>query len=243
MTKVNGSISRRAFFEVVGLAGTSAAVIGLAGCSGGAPSSSTAAASSASSHAASAASASASAQQQGPVTKPVGKSLVAFFSRAGENYGVGVVEEGNTAIVAHMIAGKVVSDTFEIVPVEPYPEGYDACLAQAKNEQNAKARPALAESLDNLADYETIYLGYPIWHSDLPMVVYAFLESQNWQGKTIAPFCTHGDSGIGSTVATLKAVCKGATVKDGLAIKGETAQNDRDQAELAVNEWLAKVRS
>ena len=144
--------------------------------------------------------------------------------------------------MAHMIAGKVVSDSFEIVPVEAYPDGYDECCDVAKEEQGRKARPALATNLDNLADYDMIYLGYPIWWSDLPMVVYTFLEGQDWTGKTIAPFSTHAGSGLSGTVEKIQSVCKGATVTEGLSITGETAQNDRTSAESAVNAWLAKVR-
>ena len=85
-----------------------------------------------------------------------------YFSHTGENYGVGVIEEGNTAIVAKMIAEKTGADLFEIVPAEAYPEGYNECCDVALNEQNEGARPAFAQDVD-LMPHKTVYLGYPIW--------------------------------------------------------------------------------
>lgn len=170
------------------------------------------------------------------------KSAVVFFSRAGENLEVGEIEEGNTAIVAYSIAGKIVSDVFQIMPAEEYPYGYDDCYAQAKEEQNRKARPALVDTIDEIDAYDVIYLGYPIWHSDLPMVVYTFLEAHDWNGKKIMPFCTHGNSGLCGTDETVRRTCAGAIVNGGLAIKGSVAQNDFAETDKSVNAWLAKVR-
>lgn len=172
----------------------------------------------------------------------MGKNLVVFFSRAGENYGVGVVEEGNTAVLAYMIAGKVVSEVFEIEPAEPYPESYEETLTIAQDELNADARPALAQQFGDLSGFGTIYLGFPTWHGHLPRIVLTFLESQDWSGKIIAPFNTSGSSGFASTLDELKAACPGATIREGLTVIGATAQNDRQAAEKAVNEWLAKIR-
>ena len=171
------------------------------------------------------------------------RSAVVYFSRAGENYEVGYVEEGNTAIVAHMIAGKIVSDVFEIIPLEAYPESYDACKERAEREKESNARPGYEDAFAELDRFDTVYLGYPIWLGDLPMVVHSFLESRSWAGKTIAPFCTHGDSGLGSTVDFIRKTCPDATVLDGLEIKGATAQNDGLSADKAINEWLSRVRS
>ena len=108
------------------------------------------------------------------------KVLVAFFSRADENYDVGYIEKGNTHIIADMIAEEVGADSFEIVRVTPYPEEYKACTDEAKEEQNANARPELAARVDNFGDYDTIFLGYPIWSGDMPMPVYTFLESYDF---------------------------------------------------------------
>lgn len=106
------------------------------------------------------------------------KSLVVYFSRTGEQYGVGVIEKGNTAIVAEMIAEQTGADSFEIIPKEDnYPMTYDALTDYAKQEQNDNARPAIKDTVENFDSYDTIYLGYPIWWGDLPMICYTFLES------------------------------------------------------------------
>ena len=167
------------------------------------------------------------------------KTLVAYFSRAGENYGVGVVEKGNTEIIAEMIADEVGADTFRIQTVAAYPESYDECTAIAKQEQEQGARPELSSTVANFDDYDVIYLGYPIWYGDMPMVVYTFLESYDFTDKTIIPFCTHAGSGLAGTVSSIQAVCGGAAVLDGLAITGTTAQNDPEDASDAVRTWLS----
>ena len=160
-----------------------------------------------------------------------------YFSRAGENYGVGVVEEGNTAIIAKMIAEKTGAELFEVVPSNAYPEGYDECCDVALEEQNAGARPTFANDID-IAGYDTIYLGYPIWWGDLPMCLYTFLEAHDWSGKDIHPFCTHAGSGLSGMAAKIQSTCAGANVRDGLAIEGTVAQNSRDQAQSDVDAWL-----
>lgn len=174
-------------------------------------------------------------------TEVSSKILVAFFSRADENYGVGYIEKGNTHIIADMIAEEVGADSFEIVRGTPYPKEYDACTDEAKAEQNADARPELTAEVDNFSDYDTVFLGYPNWWGDMPMPVYTFLESYDFSGKTVIPFCTHAGSGLSGTVNTLKNKLNGATVLDGFAIAGTTAQNDQDNAKTAVLEWLGKL--
>lgn len=164
--------------------------------------------------------------------------LVAYFSRTGENYSVGVIEKGNTAIVAEIIAAQTGGELFEIKTVNAYPDNYDECTEIAQSEKNENARPELVENKDNLDGYNTIYLGYPIWWGDMPMAVYTFLENNDFAGKTIIPFCTHAGSGLSDTVKKISAACPSATVKTGLAIAGTTAQNDRETAEQSVTEWL-----
>lgn len=174
-------------------------------------------------------------------TENESKILVAFFSRADENYGVGYIEKGNTHIIADMIAEEIGADSFEIVRVTPYPEEYDACTDEAQQEKNANARPELTAEIENFGDYDTVFLGYPNWWGDMPMPVYTFLESYDFSGKTVIPFCTHAGSGLSGTVNTLKSKLNGATVLDGLAIAGTTAQNDQDNAKTAVLEWLGEL--
>lgn len=169
------------------------------------------------------------------------KILVAFFSRAGENYAVGHIEKGNTHIIAEMIAAETDGDLFHIEPVTPYPDDYTECTEVAKQELNVKARPAIKGDI-KVEDYDIIFIGYPNWWGDMPMPVYTFIEKHSWQGKTVIPFCTHEGSGLSGTENKLKAACKGATVLKGLAVRGATAQNAQAQAKKSVNNWLGKLK-
>ena len=163
--------------------------------------------------------------------------LVAYFSLAGEQYGVGVIEEGNTSIIAHMIADQTGADLFEIEAVTPYPTSHSELLDVSRQEMANNARPEIAGTVDNVDDYDTIFIGYPNWWGDMPMIVYNFLESYDLSGKTIVPFCTHGGSGLSNTESTIADITSG-TMKDGFASPGTTAQNDRDTARSKVIEWL-----
>ena len=167
------------------------------------------------------------------------KSLVVYFSRADENYGVGTISEGNTAILAKMIASKTGSDIFEIVPEKAYPKNYRECTNVAKDEQRKKSRPAYKSNIDTSA-YDTIYIGYPIWWGDLPMLLYTFLEAHDLSGKTLLPFCTHEGSGLSGTDNNIKKLYKNVTMKKALVMTGRTAQNNRSEAEKQVDEWLKK---
>ena len=163
--------------------------------------------------------------------------LVAYFSLAGEQYGVGVIEEGNTSIIAHMIAEQTGADLFEIEAATPYPTSHSELLDVSRQEMANNARPEIAGTVDNMDDYDTIFIGYPNWWGDMPMIVYNFLESYDLSGKTIVPFCTHGGSGLSNTESTIADIT-GGTMKDGFAIPGTTAQNDRDTARNEVTQWL-----
>lgn len=165
------------------------------------------------------------------------KMLVAYFSLAGEQYGVGVIEEGNTSIIAHMIAEQTGADLFEIKAVNPYPTSHSELLDVSRKEMADKARPEIADTVDNMDEYDTVFIGYPNWWGDMPMIVYNFLESYDLSGKTIVPFCTHGGSGLSGTERTIGNIT-GGTMADGFAIAGTTAQNDRDTAKSKVTEWL-----
>ena len=173
-----------------------------------------------------------------PETPSGSRVLVAYFSRTGENYGVGVIEKGNTEIIAEMIASKTGGDLFRIESVNAYPASYDDCTQVAREEKNANARPGLTATVENFDDYDVIYLGYPIWWGDMPMPVYTFLESYDFSGKTVIPFCNHAGSGISGTPGRIRNTCGGAAVSDGFAILGTTAQKDRAAAEKQVLDWL-----
>ena len=168
------------------------------------------------------------------------KSLVVYFSRAGENYEVGNISKGNTQIVAEMIAEKVGADTFEIKPVNPYPEDYRECTEVAKAEKQADARPAIVGDVENFSDYDVIFLGYPNWWSDMPMIIYTFLENHNFSGKTVIPFCTSSsESFIGKE--EIQQYAKGSTVLDGLGVRGKRCQENPESVRQDVNEWLKKI--
>lgn len=169
------------------------------------------------------------------------KILVAFFSRTGENYAVGRIEQGNTHIVAEMIASATGGTLFRIEPATPYPDDYRACTEVAQREKRSKARPALVGDI-TAEEFDVIFLGYPNWWGDLPMPVYTFLERHDWQGKVVIPFCTHEGSGLSDTENLLRAACRGASVLNGLAVRGSVAQNERETARKQVLEWLKQLK-
>ena len=113
-----------------------------------------------------------------------GHMLVAYFSRTGENYNVGVIEKGNTAVVAEVIAEQTGGDRFEIAPVTPYPSDYAEMLEVARQEAADDARPEINGTVEDWASYNVIFLGYPIWNGDMPKIVYHFLESYDFTGKS-----------------------------------------------------------
>lgn len=240
-------LTRRSFINLTGASALGIAVLALPGCReprGAAQPSSASTSTSSTSSAASTAAKTSSDTPQPSVTSSTSvssnaasDSLVVYFSHTGENYGVGYVEEGNTAIVAKMIAEKSGAELFEVVPSAAYPEGYDECCDVALAEQSEGARPAFEGDVD-IAPYKTIYLGYPIWWGDLPMCLYTLLEEHDWSGKDIRPFCTHAGSGLAGTTSAIQSACLGASVGKGLAIAGATAQNSRDEARSAVEAWL-----
>ena len=168
------------------------------------------------------------------------KVLVVFFSHTGENYGVGNITKGNTCIVAEMIAEATGGKLFEIVPAQKYPKTYDACVDLAKKEKSAGARPAIEGDIA-VEEYDTVFIGYPNWWGDMPMPVYTFIERHDWQGKNVIPFCTHEGSGLSNTEKYIAEACKDATVGKGLAMRGTTAQNSREQAKKSVLAWLERA--
>lgn len=164
--------------------------------------------------------------------------LIAYFSRAGENYSVGVIEKGNTELLAEIVAEKTGGDLFEIVPVVPYPAGYEDTKAIATQERNDNARPEIKNTIENLDDYDVIFVGYPIWWGDMPMIMYSFLESYDFSGKTIIPFNTHEGSGQSGTVDKIRTLCPESDVMDGIAVRGSIAQNNGESSRTIVQNWL-----
>ena len=168
------------------------------------------------------------------------KVLVAFFSKTGENYGVGDIKIGNTHKVAEEIARQTNGTLFEIKPAKEYPNEYKACTEIAREEFANNARPKIKGHVDDMDEYDVIYLGFPIWWGDAPMPVYTFLESYNMAGKQIYPFATHEGSVMGHSESALKKALPKSTVNKGLAIYGHIAQKDEHFVEVTVKNWLNK---
>ena len=164
--------------------------------------------------------------------------LVAYFSRADENYNVGTIDKGNTQIVAEYIADEVGADSFHIETVTPYPAEYDDCCDVAKQELADKARPELNGTVDNMEQYDIVFLGYPIWWGDMPMAVYTFMDSYDFSNKVVIPFNTHEGSGESGTYSAIGSYLPNAQVLDGMAIQGQTAQEFSSDTQQSVRDWL-----
>ena len=168
------------------------------------------------------------------------KVLIVYFSRTGENYNVGNVEVGNTAIMASYMKEYLNADSFEIVPVNKYPDSYDECLKVATKEKEEDARPAIESKLDDVSKYDTIFIGYPIWWGEIPQIVYTFMDEYDLSGKTIIPFNTHEGSGSAGTYNTIKNKLSKSNVNtNGLALQGKVARTDKGKEET-IN-WLKEL--
>lgn len=154
------------------------------------------------------------------------KILIAYFSHS-----------GNTREIANQIHKRVGGDIFEIQAIQSYPLDYDAVVAQAKQEQQAGARPKLKTRVKNIGSYQTVFVGYPNWWGTMPMPLFTFLAEYHFSGKTIVPFCTHEGSSLGESVEDLKELCPQSTVLEGLAVRGR----DVRKAQNEVSRWLRKI--
>ena len=166
--------------------------------------------------------------------------LIAFYSRAGENYFGGAYRQipvGNTEKAANMLRDITGGTLLKIEQIHPYSGDYRTCTQQAKDDLQNHRYPALTNLPANLDGYDEIYLGYPNYWGTMPMAVYSFLESFDFAGKTIHPFCTHEGSGLSNTVADVRNAAHGAEVTQGLAIHG----SEVDSAKPALEKWVKKV--
>jgi flavodoxin len=152
------------------------------------------------------------------------KILIAYFSRS-----------GNTKQVADMIHEQLGGDLFRIESASPYSEDYDTVLNKAQEEQRNNARPNLTAYVDNMDDYDIVFVGYPVWWGDTPMAVLTFLEEYDFSGKTVIPFCTYGSGGSGRSFGSVESATSGATVLDGFSVRGSDANKAKDP----VTEWLS----
>ena len=168
--------------------------------------------------------------------------LVLFFSRTGEQYNVGVIEKGNTAIVAEMIAEATGADLYELLPADDhYPTTYKELTDVGLQEQRDGARPAYAGELPDFENYGTIFIGAPVWWGDWPMIMYTVFESTPLSGKTLIPFSTHAGSGLSGFDRSLAAAYPECTIAKGLAIAGTDAQNNPDKVRNTITSWLNEL--
>ena len=159
-------------------------------------------------------------------TTKTGKVLVLYFSQS-----------GNTEAVANIIHNEVGGDIVKLETVQTYPSDYNELIDYAQKEQKQNVRPELKTKINNIDQYDTIFLGYPNWWGDMPMPLYTFLNEYDLSGKTIAPFITHGGSGLSGTPDKIKKEEPNATITDGLAISGSSAKNSQS----TVKNWLSKI--
>ena len=168
------------------------------------------------------------------------KVLIAYFSRAGENYYYGGrrdLKTGNTQALAATIRKHIAADVYRIHAADPYPHDYEATVARNVREQNADARPRIANPLKSIDDYDVILLGSPIWNVRPPMIMSTLAESVDFSGKTIHPFVTYAVSELGTTMETYRSLVGGARIGAGLAVLGETVR----QADPQVRTWLRRI--
>ena len=165
------------------------------------------------------------------------KAIIIFFSRAGENYEVGTVDVGNTEMIVNYLKQVTNITSFKINPETEYPINYQQMVTLAQNEKSSNARPSIKDPLTDISKYDTILLGYPIWHGDLPNIVMTQLEMLDFEGKTIYPFNTHEGSGLGSSISDITNSAPKADVKDGFAVRGTDAR--KEDSHESIRNWLS----
>lgn len=157
------------------------------------------------------------------------KPLVVYFSRS-----------GNTRVIAGQIRRARNADLFEIQPATPYPEDYEETVAQAQRETNSSYEPPLKAKVTNMANYETVFVGFPIWGQTAPPVIRSFLSSHDLADKTLIPFITHGGYGIGNSLSVLAAHAPRSRLLD----IGFSIQADQERQTLTrVTRWLGDVQN
>ena len=187
-------------------------------------------------------------------TAPINKSAAVYFSRVGNTDFPSDIDavtsaslnridgelKGNAQLMADWIADEADCEVFEIVSEERYPVDYNATVDLAKQEQSDNKRPQLRYSLENIADYDTIWLAFPNWWADLPMPVYSFFEEYDLSGKNIYVFITHEGSGYSSTVKTIRELEPDANVVEARSVKGGSVSDEENSIREFVKEQLPK---
>lgn len=144
---------------------------------------------------------------------------------------------GNTGVMAHMIAEASGGDLFSIRTAEPYPDSYEGTIDAGEAEKNNDVRPELSTHIENLEQYDTVFVGFPNWWYGMPMVMYSFFDEYDFSGKTVIPFCTSGGSAFSNAIDEIRGMEPDATVLDGLHIGGSSVSG----AESRVNEWVTEL--
>ena len=162
------------------------------------------------------------------------KSIVIYFSRADENYGVWVTEKWNTQVIAEYIQELIWADIFRVERKVPYSKDYSTCCDEAKKEIQNNEKPEIVSTLESIDDYEVIYVWGPIYRWQLPQPMVTQLEKLDWNGKMVRPFTTHEWSGLAWVPNQLKNICEWAEILDWLAIRWSSVY----QAKSTVENWL-----
>lgn len=167
------------------------------------------------------------------------KTLIVYFSHVGETLAdnnVVIIEKGNTEKVAEKIHSLIDSDLYKIVEAEPYPFNYMDCNNRARKEDQNNNHPELLDKVGiDISQYDTIYLGFPIWYRTYPRIVASFLDKYDFSGKTIVPFCTNDEEYFGIALLELQSIAKNATIKDGLVVRGVNVDSSDKEIEDFVN--------
>ncbi|WP_286032823.1 flavodoxin [Brachyspira pilosicoli] len=149
-----------------------------------------------------------------------------------------VLSPGNAELIANWIAEETGGDLFSIKTQNKYSSDYDECLNQARKERDNNERPALVERVNNIDDYDVIFLGFPNWWYTCPMAVFTFVESYDLSGKTIIPFCTHGTGGLSRTIRDLKNLLPdNCEVLEPIGVYRPEVKNSKSR----VLDWLRKL--
>ena len=176
----------------------------------------------------------ASKEAQAEAVKKDGKALVVFFSHAGDNYAVGNIKVGNTKIVADYISEITGADQFEIVTHKYDGMAYKPLCDLAKEEQKSGELPPFEGAVENIDQYDTVFIGGPVWWGTYPQVMFTFFKKYDLNGKTIIPFTTHEGSGLGRCVEDVKAAYPNATVNEGFSMYGHDVRTGKSE----VAKWL-----
>lgn len=178
------------------------------------------------------------------------KILIAYFTWADNTYvenpdevdtdattSASVLPPGNTGKIAEWIREETGGDVFRIIVTEPYSSDYDECLDRAADEKKENARPLLTAQVDNMEEYDVVFLGYPNWWYTAPMAIFSFVEEYDLSGKKVIPFCAHGTGGLASSVKDITAKLKDSEILEPFSVY----RPDVDSAQEDVNTWIKNL--